>query len=84
MNKKQLTLLVLLSPLIFFLIMPVYASWTEYKNIRYMDLDGDLTEEIIIEAKHGAGSNHYLEDMRVFKDKYPELELIFSISAFKS
>ena len=60
------------------------SKWTEYKNIRYMDLDGDLTEEIIIEAKHGAGSNHYLEDMRVFKDKYPELELIFSIRTLDS
>lgn len=84
MNKKQLTLPILLSPLIFSLLIPVYASWTEYKNVRYMDLDGDLTDEIIIEAKHGAGSNHYLEDMRIFKDKYPELELIFFIRTLDS
>ena len=59
-------------------------SWTEYFNIRYMDLDGDLAEEIIIESKHGAGSNHYIEDMRIFKDKYPELELIFAVRTLDS
>lgn len=59
-------------------------SWTNYKNVRYMDVDGDLADEIIIEAEHGAGSNHYIEDMRIFKDKYPELELIFSIRTLDS
>lgn len=59
-------------------------AWTEYKNIHYMDLDGDSANEIIIEAKHGAGSNHYIEDLRVFKDKYPELELIFAIRTLDS
>jgi len=58
--------------------MPAY-SWTEYGNIHYMDFDGDLMDEIVIKAKHGVGSGHYIEDMRIFKDKYPELELIFSI-----
>lgn len=59
-------------------------SWTEYSNIRYMDLDGDLASEIIIEAKYGAGSNHYIEDMRIFKDKNPELELIFTVRTLDS
>lgn len=56
---------------------PVYA-WTEYKSVRYIDLDGDLANEIIIESKHGAGLGHYIEDIRIFKDKYPGLELIFT------
>ncbi len=59
-------------------VAPAYA-WTEYKNDRYIDFDGDLVNEIIIESKQGAGSNHYVEDMRIFKDKYPALDLIFSI-----
>ena len=61
----------------------VYA-WTEYKNIRYMDLDGDLANEVIIEARHGAGSNHYIEDMRIFKDNYPKLDLIFTVRTLDS
>ncbi|MFA7000756.1 MAG: hypothetical protein WC352_01235 [Candidatus Omnitrophota bacterium] len=52
-------------------------AWTEYKGVRYLDLDGDSTNEIIIESKQGAGTGHYIEDMRIFKDKYPELQLIF-------
>ena len=53
-------------------------SWTEYKNVRYMDLDGDFQNEIIVEAKHGAGTGHYIEDLRIFKDEYPNLRLVFS------
>ncbi len=59
-------------------------AWTEYKNVRYMDMGGDLAGEIIIESKHGAGSNHYIEDMRIFKDNYPELALIFTIRTLDS
>jgi hypothetical protein len=40
--------------------------------------------EIIVESRHGAGSGHYIEDMRIFKDKYPELELIFTIRTLDS
>lgn len=73
----------LLSTLILLFILcsysPVYSSWTEYGDIRNIDLDGDFINEIIIESKHGAGSNHYLEDLRIFKDTYPELKLIFHI-----
>ncbi|MFH0763485.1 MAG: hypothetical protein V1927_00580 [Candidatus Omnitrophota bacterium] len=56
---------------------PAYA-WTEYKNIRYVDLDGDSADEIVIESKHGAGYGHYIEDVRIFKDAYPALELMFT------
>ena len=59
-------------------------AWTEYKNIHYMDFDGDFADEIIIEAKHGAGSNHYIEDMRIFKDNYPKLDLIFTVRTLDS
>ena len=75
----------LLSTLILLLILcsysPVYSSWTEYRDIRYIDLDGDFINEIIIESEHGTGSNHYLEDLRIFKDTYPELKLIFHTHA---
>jgi len=70
-----------------------YASWEAYKDVGdinvegdfkvgYIDIDGDFAKEIIIESKHGAGSNHYLEMMRIFKEKGGqdwELDLIFSI-----
>jgi len=71
----------LLPPILILLLLfsPAYASWTEHTNVRYMDFDGDLQKEIIIEAKHGAGSNHYIEDLRIFKDTRSELKLIFSI-----
>lgn len=75
---KNLMIVILATVLMLCLLIPAY-SWTEYKNIRYMDMDGDLANEIIIESKHGAGTGHYIEDMRIFKDNYPELELIFSI-----
>lgn len=75
--------LILLLLITLFLSEQVFA-WTEYKNIKYLDLDGDLANEIIIESKHGAGSNHYIEDMRIFKDNYPQLELIFSIRSLDS
>lgn len=81
--RKIFTTAILMSVIIFCPLIPAY-SWTEYKNVRYMDLDGDSTNEIIIEAKHGAGSNHYIEDMRIFKDNYPELDLIFSIRTVDS
>jgi hypothetical protein len=37
-----------------------------------------------VESKHGAGTGHYIEDMRIFKDKYPELELIFTVRMLDS
>lgn len=85
MNKKQLiatqTLLLSLFLVVYNL---AHASWAEYKNVRYMDMDGDLADEIIVESKQGAGTNHYIEDMRIFKDNYPQLELIFSIKTLDS
>ncbi|OGW81959.1 MAG: hypothetical protein A3G33_04215 [Omnitrophica bacterium RIFCSPLOWO2_12_FULL_44_17] len=72
---KSLSFLVI--PLFFLVCQQFVYAWTEYSNVRYLDLDGDATNEIIIEAKHGAGTGHYIEDMRIFKDKSPELELIF-------
>jgi len=81
--RKMRTLIISILVLLF--ISPLAnASWTEYTTVRYMDLDGDLADEIIIEAKHGAGSNHYIEDMRIFKDNYPKLELIFTIRTLDS
>ena len=82
--KNLLFLLALILSITLCLSVPIYASWTEYTNVRYLDLDGDLVEEIIIESKHGAGTGHYIEDMRIFKDKYPELELIFTIRTLDS
>ncbi len=81
---KYLSHFSLLLILILWFVTPAYSSWTEYNNIRYLDLDGDLADEIIIESKQGAGSNHYIEDMRIFKDKYPELELIFTVRILDS
>ena len=49
-----------------------------------MDVDGDLIDEIIIEAKHGVGLNHYIEDLRIFKDNSPNLKLIFTIRTLDS
>lgn len=66
------------------LSIPAYSSWMAYKNIRHMDLDGDFHDEIIVETKHGAGSNHYIEDLRVFKDKYPNLDLVFTVRTLDS
>ena len=59
--------------------MPACSSWTEYSDVRYMDLDGDSNNEIIIEAKHSVGSNQAIEDIRIFKDDHPELRLIFHV-----
>lgn len=81
---KILIIASLVSILIAYPFIQAYSSWTDYKNVHYMDLDGDLVNEIIIETKHGAGSNHYIEDMRIFKDKYPELELIFTVTTLDS
>jgi hypothetical protein len=75
---------ILIVAIVLFPVTQAYASWTEHTNTRYIDLDGDFAEEIIIEAKRSAGSNHYIEDLRIFKDAYPELELIFSIRTLDS
>lgn len=61
-----------------------YGSWSEYKNIRHMDVNGEVGDEVIIEAKHGAGTGLYVEDMRIFRDDYPKLELIFHIRTLQS
>jgi len=59
---------------------PVQAFWSTNTNVRSdIDFDGDSIYEIIIETGHGAGSNHYIEDLRIYKDIYPELKLIFNI-----
>jgi len=44
-----------------------------------MDFDFDFENEIIVETQYGAGSNHYLERLRVFKDAGHELKLIFDV-----
>lgn len=77
---KPLLLIILIA----LLICPSVYAWTAYSNVRYLDLDGDFEEEIIIESKHGIGTGHYIEDMRIYKDKYPELELIFHIRTLDS
>src|SRR5215216_6297043 len=70
---------VLILPLLFSVILvgTAYSSSIEYNPARYLDCTGDLTDEIIIKAKHEAGSNHYIEDIRIFQDKYPHLDLVF-------
>ncbi|MDD4352802.1 MAG: hypothetical protein PHU71_07570 [Candidatus Gracilibacteria bacterium] len=87
MNNKQLIVarIVLLTIFISFSSL-TYASWSEYKNIRYMDVDGELggQDEIIIESKHGAGTGTYVEHMRIFKDDFPDLKLIFHIQTLES
>jgi hypothetical protein len=74
--------------LIFFLLLSgaglALASQIGYKNIRYMDMDGDLADEIIIEGRHSAGTGHYIEDLRIFRDEYPNLKLVFSVRTLDS
>ncbi|MFY9402879.1 MAG: hypothetical protein WAQ07_05685 [Candidatus Omnitrophota bacterium] len=81
---KRLIGFSLLLVIVFCLTIPVYSSRTDYKNIRYLDFDGDLADEIIIESRHGAGLGHYIESMRIYKDSYPQLDLIFSIRTLDS
>lgn len=77
--------IILIISLIFISSASSIYAWTDYaKDIRYIDFDGDLENEIIIESRHGAGTGHCIEDIRVFKDKYPELELIFTIKTLDS
>lgn len=87
MNRKQLIVvwIVLLTIFISF-SSSAYASWSEYKNIRYMDVDGELggQDEIVIESKHGAGTGTYVEHIRIFKDNFPDLKLIFHIQTLES
>lgn len=80
------TLIITILVCLFSLTAPIQLclSWTEYTNVRYMDFDGDLVDEVIIECRHGAGTGHYIEDVRIFKDAYPELELIFTIRTLDS
>ena len=61
-----------------------WTAWTEYTQVSHMDLTGDQTDEIIIKAKHGAGLGHYIEDVRIFKDNYPNLDLIFQVRTLDS
>jgi hypothetical protein len=68
---------VLLGLIICLFCSPLYATWSEYKSVQYMDFDGDLVDEIIIKTAHGAGSGHYIENVRIFKDDGAEFELIF-------
>ena len=79
MRWKSYCLLLLVFIGTLFWYFPSVYAWTEYKKVSYMDLDGDFQDEVIIEAGHGAGTNHYLEDMRIFKDEHHEFKLIFHI-----
>lgn len=81
--RKIFTIAILMSVIMSCSLIPAY-SWTEYLNVRYMDFDGDFADEVIIECKHGVGIGHYIEDIRIFKDKDPELELIFTIETLDS
>ena len=95
---KLLLLLISVSITMLYPLMPAYASWEAYKDVGdinidgdfkvgYIDIDGDFAKETIIESKHGAGSNHYLEMMRIFKEKEGQdwgLDLIFSIRTLDS
>ena len=67
-------------------ISSVYATWTEYEEAQYLDLNGDFVNEIIIKSHHGAGSGHYVEMMRIFKedDESAGLRLIFIIITLDS
>lgn len=84
MDKRPLTLLLIFFGFSILLSGEAHAWWTEYTQVSYVDMDGDLVSEIIIKAKYGAGSNHYVEDIRIFKDYYPKLDLIFSAKTLDS
>jgi len=81
---KHVILIILIFSMI--VVAPLRMAYpkTEYGNIRFMDINGDLADEIIMKSKHSAGTGHYIEDMRIFKDKYPGLELIFSVRTLDS
>ncbi|MBU0694689.1 MAG: hypothetical protein KKC11_08515 [Candidatus Omnitrophica bacterium] len=96
--KKSFFLSILISIIIFFCLpIPECLSWEAFKDVEdintdgdfkvgYIDVDGDSINEIIIKKRYGAGSNHYLEDLRIFKDSEDnkELELIFHIVTLDS
>lgn len=86
MNKTRLLQPILILTTILYCLSPAYATWTDYKDARYIDLDGDFLHEIVIESKHGAGLGHYVEMMRIFKEneKITELSLIFKIWTLES
>lgn len=71
-------LFVLVSILSLFLIKPVFA-WKDNKDVRFEDLDGDYTSEVILTSMSSGGTGVGHEEMRIFKDKDPNLELIFYI-----
>jgi len=73
-----------LSVTLFFSPTLALSAWVEYSNAEYLNLDGESGDEIILTSKHGVGSNHYVEDMRIYKDLYPELKLIFSVKTLDS
>ena len=82
LSTKQKT--ILLVTILFCFVTPAYPSWIEHAKTQYIDLDGDFIDEIVIKSHHGAGMGHYVEDIRIFKDKYPELELVFRIITLDS
>ncbi|MBU4509721.1 hypothetical protein KJ830_01605 [bacterium] len=90
--RKNFILLILIAIVVLYPFALAYSSWEAYKDVErinidgdfkvgYIDVNGDFINEIIIEKQYGAGSNHYLEDLRIFKDLEGnrELELIFYI-----
>jgi hypothetical protein len=83
MNKKKL---IAILAIIVCLSMPAYATWTDYEDARYLDLDGDFLPEIIIKSHHGAGSGHYVEMLRIFKeaDESADLRCIFMTTTLDS
>ena len=70
--------------IILFLILLLFPAelsfaWRKQKDVRFEDLDGDYVGEIILVSGESGGTGTYREEMRIYKDKNPELELIFQI-----
>ena len=86
----------LLLGLILFPFVSAYPLWQAYNDIGdialdgefkvgYIDIDGDFNPEIIIQKGYGAGSGHFVEDLRIFKDPEgeKELKLIFYVTTLE-
>ncbi len=72
----RIFILVLISFL--FLVKPSFA-WKDNTGVRLEDLDGDYVDEVILTSASSGGTGIGHEEMRIFKDKDPTLELIFYI-----
>jgi len=56
------------------LVVPAYAAWNEHQSVEYVDLvnnkDDFQDTEIILKSRHGAGTGHYVEMLRIYKDTF--------------